>query len=249
VGDTEEAVFQGAVEHGAGEGRLERRAGRERESFGGRVLVRASSIGKMESKQPQPMQRACSTNALMLTKKLSLTRVSSSVSSGNPGQGPLVWVSYFEENPKYGLCYLLNSGAAGMKFIGSSFLIANCGFSRVKYLSSCREGHSGEVYEIAKTPESLAKKVKIIAHYRKELWGRKEREEGAMTNEQRITRERLRFRETAESEMAVFIVRHIRSSKINLFWFNNRDYQAIFRDCTEVLVSGGRLATYVNKLA
>jgi hypothetical protein len=91
--------------------------------------------------------------------------------------------------------------------------------------------------------------MKIIIHYQKELKNRKEKEESTITNEERINREKLRFRESSESAMMVFVVKHVKNSKINIFWFNNKDYQAIFKDFTEILVSRDKFVTYVNKLA
>jgi hypothetical protein len=29
-----------------------------------------------------------------------------------------------------------------------------------------------------------------------------------------------------------FIVKHYKTSKVNIFWFNNKDYQVIFKDLT-----------------
>lgn len=49
--------------------------------------------------------------------------------------------------------------------------------------------------------------------------------------------------------MTVFVNKHIKNSKVNIFWFNNRDYQVIFKDSTEILVTKDKFATYVNKLA
>lgn len=49
--------------------------------------------------------------------------------------------------------------------------------------------------------------------------------------------------------MTIFVNKHIKNSKVNIFWFNNRDYQVIFKDSTEILVTKDKFATYVNKLA
>jgi hypothetical protein len=47
---------------------------------------------------------------------------------------PYVWVSYYEENPKFGVSYLLNSNAVGMRYNDSTTLIANNGFNKMKYV-------------------------------------------------------------------------------------------------------------------
>jgi hypothetical protein len=48
--------------------------------------------------------------------------------------GALIWVTFFEENPKFGVAYLLNSNSVGMKFNDSTCLVANVGFTRLKYV-------------------------------------------------------------------------------------------------------------------
>ena len=49
--------------------------------------------------------------------------------------------------------------------------------------------------------------------------------------------------------MNVFVVKSYKTTKVNIFWFNNKDYQVLFKDCTELLVSKDHYITYVNKLA
>lgn len=49
--------------------------------------------------------------------------------------------------------------------------------------------------------------------------------------------------------MSKFVVKHYKTSKINIFWFNNRDYQAIFKDSIEILVAREKYVTYVNKIS
>ena len=49
--------------------------------------------------------------------------------------------------------------------------------------------------------------------------------------------------------MNVFVVKHYKTSKVNIFWFNNKDYQVLFKDTTELLVTKDHYVTYVNKLA
>jgi len=92
------------------------------------------------------VQRACSTNALTIHKKQNITRDSYTYNQGNAnnhGQGPFVWVTYYEENPKFGVCYLLNSNATGMRFNDSTFLISNSNFTRVKYHINFRDPQAG----------------------------------------------------------------------------------------------------------
>lgn len=51
-----------------------------------------------------------------------------------PHNGPLVWITFFEENPKFGTAYLLSSNATGMRFNDSTTLISNCQFQKMKYI-------------------------------------------------------------------------------------------------------------------
>jgi hypothetical protein len=47
--------------------------------------------------------------------------------------------------------------------------------------------------------------------------------------------------------MNIYVVKHYKTSKANIFWFNNKDYQIIFKDFTELLISKEYI-TYVNKV-
>lgn len=47
--------------------------------------------------------------------------------------------------------------------------------------------------------------------------------------------------------MQVFVVKYHKNSNVTIFWFNNKDYQLIFKDSTELLVSKNHI-TYVNKV-
>lgn len=37
--------------------------------------------------------------------------------------------------------------------------------------------------------------------------------------------------------MTVWVTKHCKTKKANFFWFNNKDYQVIFQDFTELLFS------------
>ena len=93
----------------------------------------------------------------------------------------------------------------------------------------------------------LSKKTKIITYYQRELKTKKEEYERNLNNEQIIMRERHRHKETAESSLAIWVTRYYRTSQATLFWFNNKDYQIVFQDYTELLFSRDQV-TYVNKL-
>jgi len=68
--------------------------------------------------------------------------------------GPEVWVTHHVENPKFGMCYLLNSNSTGMQFNDSTCLVSNAGFTRVKYFEinqQLEQTSSGQVYEVGNT--------------------------------------------------------------------------------------------------
>ena len=47
--------------------------------------------------------------------------------------------------------------------------------------------------------------------------------------------------------MTVWVTKLYKTSKAHFFWFNNKDYQVIFQDNTQLLFSKDAV-TYVNKL-
>lgn len=133
------------------------------------MLVRANSIDRVDKKN-HVVQRACSSAALMIPKKnvqphqsIEMKTLSSSIQP----LGPQVWVTYSEENPKFGICYILNSNATGMKFNDSTYLISNSNFTKIKYFPNTKEPSKGESYDLINTPDSLTKKMKIITYYQK----------------------------------------------------------------------------------
>ena len=60
-------------------------------------------------------------------------------------------------------------------------------------------------------------------------------------------REKQKFKENSETAMTIWVTKYTKTSKATLFWFNNKDYQAIFQDYTELLFSKDNI-TYVGKL-
>ena len=57
-----------------------------------------------------------------------------------------IWVTYSEDNPKFGVCYMLNSGATGMKYNDSTSLVSNNNFTKIKYYPSLRDPRSAEAF-------------------------------------------------------------------------------------------------------
>ena len=99
------------------------------------MLVRANSIDRVDKKNAV-VQRASSSAALMVPKKNSQNfgKIETRMLTPNiQPLGPQVWVTYSEENPKFGICYVLNSNATGMKFNDSTYMISNSNFTKIKY--------------------------------------------------------------------------------------------------------------------
>jgi len=98
-------------------------------------------------------------------------------------------------------------------------------------------GQESELFEASAVPDRLAKKYKIISYYQRELKTKKELYENGLNNEQIFEKERRRLKETDENAMTVWVTKLYKTSKAHFFWFNNRDYQVIFQDNTELLFS------------
>jgi hypothetical protein len=210
-----------------------------------KILMRTNSIEQLS--KPTYGHRAASTTAFtrkrMLSPKVDLP--SRPAPAQVVQQPPFAWVTCFEENAKFGTAYMLNSNAVGMKFNDSTGMVATCSFQRIRYVELT--GQDAEVHEVASLPERLGKKFKIITYYLKELMGKKATYENGLSNEQIIEKEKHKLRETAENAMSVWVTKLYKTSKAHFFWFNNRDYQVIFQDNTELLFSK-EAVTYVNKL-
>lgn len=120
------------------------------------MLIRANSIDRVDKKN-HVVQRACSSAALMIPKKNIQTQNQGSfetraLSANIQPLGPQVWVTYSEENPKFGICYILNSNATGMKFNDSTYLVSNSNFTKLKYFPNTKQPSRGELYDVINTP-------------------------------------------------------------------------------------------------
>jgi polo-like kinase 1 len=67
-----------------------------------------------------------STSGALLTRK-------TTISSSTPLPGSPLLVSFFEEQAKYGMFYVLANGAMGMRFNDQTCLVSNSKFSRFRY--------------------------------------------------------------------------------------------------------------------
>lgn len=80
------------------------------------------------------VKRAASTAGLMKNPGL-VSKVETRLNQRNK-YGPFVWVVYCEENPKFGMSYMLNSNAMGMRYNDSTCLVSNSEFSAFKYFDT-----------------------------------------------------------------------------------------------------------------
>jgi hypothetical protein len=103
-----------------------------------KLLMRTNSIEQLA--RPNYGHRAASTTTLararMLSSKIELptNKPEPKPLLVPPQQPPFVWVTFFEENAKFGTAYMLNSNAIGMKFNDSTGMVANQGFLRLRYM-------------------------------------------------------------------------------------------------------------------
>lgn len=88
-------------------------------------------------KSLKPSNRVFS--AASLTDKLSKTKTHNLESRTKNidlvAKGAKVWVTYFEDNPKFGMAFLLNSGAVGFRFNDKSVIVSNSKATEFKYLT------------------------------------------------------------------------------------------------------------------
>lgn len=78
------------------------------------------------------------------------------------------------ENPKYGACYSLNSGAVGMTFADNTCMISDAVHLRIKYFDiekgSCRDAKEGEnkaaIFDAGCHDQTLTKKAKVFEHFK-----------------------------------------------------------------------------------
>ena len=134
-----------------------------------RTLMRTNSITELNKNNYG--QRAASTAALTRGRMLSSrTDLHKPVQPTQTTQtAPFVWITFFEENPKFGMAYLLNSNATGMRFNDSTTIVSNCQFQRMKYVDflARAEDRRSDIFDAMSVPEYLSKKHKIITYYQK----------------------------------------------------------------------------------
>lgn len=76
------------------------------------------------------------------------------------------YVRFFEEQPKYGMFYILSSNCVGMRFNDQTSLTCNQKLTKYKYLVMQNNAEtSSETFDQSRYPEHLQKKIKIIHHF------------------------------------------------------------------------------------
>jgi hypothetical protein len=139
-----------------------------------RTLVRTNSIEQLNKNSYG--HRAASTAALtrgrMLSSRTDLQKVSQPLPQA--ATAPYVWITFYDENPKFGMAYLLNSGATGMRFNDSTTIVSNTQFNKLKYRDFLSNQVEEKEFDTLNVPSSLNKKYKIITYYQKELKSQKE---------------------------------------------------------------------------
>lgn len=98
-----------------------------------RTLVRTNSIEQLNKNNYG--QRAASTAALtrgrMLSSRTDLQKPVQPLPQTSTA--PFVWITFYDENVKFGMAYILNSGATGMRFNDSTTIISNAQLQKMKY--------------------------------------------------------------------------------------------------------------------
>jgi hypothetical protein len=148
-----------------------------------------------------------------------------------------VWVSHFEEHSKYGVFYILSSGAVGMRFNDITCLVTTPSFGKFKYATlrnGWQEGET-EVFEAGQQREALTKKIKIIHHFYRELRGRGGEGKGKEGREDQLS-----------LSLSVYVMSHYATSTCTLFLLSNSHLHARFKDDTEMLAEPEHL-TFLTK--
>lgn len=149
------------------------------------------------------------------------------------GEGRL-WVAHFEEHAKYGVFYLLSNGAVGMRFNDITCLLTTPTFKKFKYVALKNNSQEAEleVFDAGQEREALAKKIKILSHFYRELKGRAADSLGGLKGR--------------EGPLGAYVTAHFSTSHYTLFWLSNSHFHAKFKDDSEMLVEAETL-TYLGK--
>ncbi len=130
----------------------------------GQKDAKGSKTGKSEK-----MRRGSSRSSLERGKKASRPVAESALTSRSSGPGVWVkkWVDY---SSKYGLGYILSNGIAGVFFNDSTkIVLKKCGKRFIYIERGPDRKEVNSCYSLNNYPEKLAKKVKLLGHFKNYL--------------------------------------------------------------------------------
>eukprot|EP00826_Nyctotherus_ovalis_P020239 TRINITY_DN1633_c0_g6_i1.p1 TRINITY_DN1633_c0_g6~~TRINITY_DN1633_c0_g6_i1.p1 ORF type:complete len:436 (-),score=90.20 TRINITY_DN1633_c0_g6_i1:74-1381(-) len=138
------------------------------------------------------------------------------------------WVDY---SSKYGLGYILSSGASGVFFNDSTKILLEPDGHSLHYIE---KGHDradmAASYTLEDYPKTLQKKITLLQHFRNYL------------------EQDLKQKPTTKPQSVVYVKKWLKTKHAVMFRLNNKTVQMIFQDETEVVLrSEAKVVTYVNK--
>jgi hypothetical protein len=140
-------------------------------------------------------------------------------------------VTTFEEQPKYGLFYKLSTQHVGMRFNDTTCLVANIKFNKFRYVA-LQNGKEilVENFDAGQEKEYLQKKMKIIAHFYKEM---KLREEEKDRTDPKNPLHKLK---EDNQPSPVYLTAYFNTSHYTMFSFSNGVYHSKFKDESDLLI-------------
>lgn len=172
-------------------------------------------------------------------------------------QVPTVWVKkWVDYSSKYGLGYLLSTGASGAYFNDATKILAEPQENSFNYIERNANTRQDLVHEhlLDEYPKEIQKKVVLLQHFKRYLEGDDidsigRRNEAFQTgNLASYKGKKINNEDNIEKGPLVYVKKWMRNKHAIMFRFNNKLVQVIFQDQTEVLLSSElRVAVYVNK--
>lgn len=137
----------------------------------------------------------------------------------------------FEEQPKYGLFYKLSSQHVGMRFNDTTCLVANLRFNKFRYvvLQNGKEIQV-ETFDAGQEKEHLQKKMKIIAHFYREM---KLKEEDRDRADPKNPLHKLK---EDNQPSPVYLSAFFNTTHYTMFSLSNGVYHAKFKDDSDLLI-------------
>eukprot|EP00826_Nyctotherus_ovalis_P020241 TRINITY_DN1633_c0_g6_i3.p1 TRINITY_DN1633_c0_g6~~TRINITY_DN1633_c0_g6_i3.p1 ORF type:complete len:435 (-),score=96.87 TRINITY_DN1633_c0_g6_i3:107-1411(-) len=138
------------------------------------------------------------------------------------------WVDY---SSKYGLGYILSSGASGVFFNDSTKIILEPGGQHFDYIEKKgpERADVSNTYSLQEYPKTLQKKVTLLQYFKNYL-------ECDCSVQKESTEKRIYVKKWLKTRHAI------------MFRLSNKIVQVVFQDATEIILSSeSRILTYVNK--